>query len=151
MQQFNNVPRFPTNSLYGSRTKISRSSNQSADYSGNSKDMSNFLSFWFWPLHLFCHFQAKSKKFRQLLVSWIKASGFSRTIVLSSSHAYQRDDQQLQRYCPPTMFLTFYFLFITPDPSLSSLALPWGIWSLRPWWKWAEIHWRSLAGGSWRK
>lgn len=40
--------------------------------------------------------QAKSKKFRQLLVSWIKASGFSRTIVLSSSHAYQRDDQQLQ-------------------------------------------------------
>uniref|UniRef100_A0A3Q1GUF9 Glyoxylate reductase/hydroxypyruvate reductase n=1 Tax=Acanthochromis polyacanthus TaxID=80966 RepID=A0A3Q1GUF9_9TELE len=40
--------------------------------------------------------QTKSKKFRQLLVSWIKASGFSRTVVLSSSHAYQRDDQQLQ-------------------------------------------------------
>nr|XP_046273816.1 proteasome assembly chaperone 2 [Scatophagus argus]XP_046273818.1 proteasome assembly chaperone 2 [Scatophagus argus] len=40
--------------------------------------------------------QKKSKKFRQLLVSWIKTSGFSRTVVLSSSHAYQRDDQQLQ-------------------------------------------------------
>ncbi|XP_061786781.1 proteasome assembly chaperone 2 [Nerophis lumbriciformis] len=39
---------------------------------------------------------AKSKKFRQLLLSWIKTSGFSRTIVLSSSHEYQRDDQQLQ-------------------------------------------------------
>ncbi|KAM9385338.1 proteasome assembly chaperone 2 [Pholidichthys leucotaenia] len=40
--------------------------------------------------------QTKSKKFRQLLISWIKASGFSRTVVLSSSYAYQRDDQQLQ-------------------------------------------------------
>uniref|UniRef100_A0A1A7XIY7 Proteasome assembly chaperone 2 n=1 Tax=Iconisemion striatum TaxID=60296 RepID=A0A1A7XIY7_9TELE len=37
----------------------------------------------------------KSKKFCQMLVSWIKSSGFSRTVVLSSSHAYQRDDQQL--------------------------------------------------------
>ncbi|XP_026203317.1 proteasome assembly chaperone 2 [Anabas testudineus] len=40
--------------------------------------------------------QTKNKKFRQLIVSWIKASGFSRTVVLSSSHAYRRDDQQLQ-------------------------------------------------------
>lgn len=40
--------------------------------------------------------QKRSKKFRQVLISWIKASGFSRTIVLSSSHAYQRDDRQLQ-------------------------------------------------------
>ncbi|KAK5855032.1 hypothetical protein PBY51_005172 [Eleginops maclovinus] len=40
--------------------------------------------------------QSKSKKFRQLLVSWIKSSGFSRTVVLSSSQAYQRDDQQMQ-------------------------------------------------------
>ncbi|TNN72335.1 Proteasome assembly chaperone 2 [Liparis tanakae] len=40
--------------------------------------------------------QTKFKKFRQLLVSWLKASGFSRTVVLSSSHAYQRDDQQLK-------------------------------------------------------
>ncbi|XP_056153853.1 proteasome assembly chaperone 2 [Lampris incognitus] len=40
--------------------------------------------------------QTKSKKFRNLIVSWIKDSGFSRTIVLSSSYAYQRDDQQLQ-------------------------------------------------------
>lgn len=40
--------------------------------------------------------QTKAKRFRQLLVSWIKSSGFSRTVVLSSSHAYQRDDQQLQ-------------------------------------------------------
>lgn len=40
--------------------------------------------------------QSKTKRFRQLLVSWIKSSCFSRTVVLSSSHAYQRDDQQLQ-------------------------------------------------------
>ncbi|CAL9691542.1 unnamed protein product [Knipowitschia caucasica] len=40
--------------------------------------------------------QKRTKKFRQVLVSWIKASGFSRTIVLSSSLAYQRDDRQLQ-------------------------------------------------------
>ncbi|KAM6899746.1 proteasome assembly chaperone 2 isoform 2-T2 [Xenentodon cancila] len=39
--------------------------------------------------------QTKFKKFRQQLVSWIKASGFSRTVVLSSAHAYQRDDKQL--------------------------------------------------------
>uniref|UniRef100_A0A8C8G6X3 Proteasome assembly chaperone 2 n=1 Tax=Oncorhynchus tshawytscha TaxID=74940 RepID=A0A8C8G6X3_ONCTS len=39
--------------------------------------------------------QTKSKKLCKLMVSWIKASGFSRTVVLSSSHAYQRDDQQL--------------------------------------------------------
>lgn len=39
--------------------------------------------------------QTKSKKFCKLMVSWIKASSFSRTVVLSSSHAYQRDDQQL--------------------------------------------------------
>lgn len=44
--------------------------------------------------------QNKSKRFRQLLVSWIKSSGFTRTVVLSSSHAYQRDDQQLQGYSP---------------------------------------------------
>ncbi|XP_060948814.1 proteasome assembly chaperone 2 [Limanda limanda] len=40
--------------------------------------------------------QKKSKKFRQLIVSWIKTSGFSRTVILSSSHAYQRDDQQMK-------------------------------------------------------
>lgn len=40
--------------------------------------------------------QTKTKKFRQLIVSWVKSSAFSRTVVLSSSHAYQRDDQQLQ-------------------------------------------------------
>uniref|UniRef100_A0A4W5KW20 Proteasome (prosome, macropain) assembly chaperone 2 n=1 Tax=Hucho hucho TaxID=62062 RepID=A0A4W5KW20_9TELE len=42
--------------------------------------------------------QTKSKKFCKLMVSWIKASGFSRTVLLSSSHAYQRDDQQLLGY-----------------------------------------------------
>lgn len=47
--------------------------------------------------------QTKSQKFSQLLVSWIKACGFSRTVVLSSSHAYQRDDQQLQ--CTPLRYL----------------------------------------------
>ncbi|XP_077405504.1 proteasome assembly chaperone 2 [Vanacampus margaritifer] len=40
--------------------------------------------------------KSKSRRFCQLLLSWIKASGFSRTLVLSSSHAYQRDDQQLR-------------------------------------------------------
>ncbi|CAJ1083429.1 proteasome assembly chaperone 2 [Xyrichtys novacula] len=40
--------------------------------------------------------QTKSKKFRELVVSWIKSSGFSRAVVLSSCHAYQRDDQQLK-------------------------------------------------------
>ncbi|XP_061521545.1 proteasome assembly chaperone 2 [Phycodurus eques] len=40
--------------------------------------------------------KTKSRRFRRLLLSWIKASGFSRTLVLSSCHAYQRDDQQLQ-------------------------------------------------------
>ncbi|KAL0961689.1 hypothetical protein UPYG_G00330450 [Umbra pygmaea] len=39
--------------------------------------------------------QTKSKMFCKRLVSWIKTSGFSRTVMLSSSHAYQRDDQQL--------------------------------------------------------
>ncbi|GAA6077755.1 proteasome assembly chaperone 2, partial [Tachysurus ichikawai] len=37
----------------------------------------------------------KMKSFRKLLVSWIKASGFSRTVLLSSCHAHHRDDQQL--------------------------------------------------------
>lgn len=40
--------------------------------------------------------QTKIKQFRKSIVSWIKASGFSKTILLSSSHAYQRDDQQLE-------------------------------------------------------
>ncbi|XP_057683972.1 proteasome assembly chaperone 2 [Corythoichthys intestinalis] len=40
--------------------------------------------------------KTKSKRFRQLLLSWIKSNGFSRTLVLSSSHAYHRDDQQMQ-------------------------------------------------------
>ncbi|XP_063041057.1 proteasome assembly chaperone 2 [Engraulis encrasicolus] len=40
--------------------------------------------------------QAKTKEFRKTIVSWIKSSGFSRTVLLSSSHAYQRDDQQMQ-------------------------------------------------------
>lgn len=39
--------------------------------------------------------QTKVKSFRKLLVSWIKGSGFSRTVLLSSSHAHHRDDQQL--------------------------------------------------------
>ncbi|KAJ8353760.1 hypothetical protein SKAU_G00213270 [Synaphobranchus kaupii] len=39
--------------------------------------------------------QTKHKKFRKLIVSWIKSSGFAQTVLLSSSHAYQRDDQQI--------------------------------------------------------
>ncbi|KAJ1190871.1 hypothetical protein NDU88_000190 [Pleurodeles waltl] len=37
----------------------------------------------------------KAKSFRQALISWIKRSEFAQVILLSSSHAYQRDDQQL--------------------------------------------------------
>ncbi|KAG5265179.1 hypothetical protein AALO_G00262240 [Alosa alosa] len=40
--------------------------------------------------------QTKIKQFRKSIVSWIKSSGFSKTVLLSSSHAYQRDDQQLE-------------------------------------------------------
>lgn len=39
--------------------------------------------------------QTKVKSFRKLMISWIKSSGFLRTVLLSSAHAYQRDDQQL--------------------------------------------------------
>ncbi|XP_030645112.1 proteasome assembly chaperone 2 isoform X2 [Chanos chanos] len=39
--------------------------------------------------------QTRVRSFRKLIVAWIKTSGFSRTVVLSSSHAYQRDDRQL--------------------------------------------------------
>ncbi|XP_051992479.1 proteasome assembly chaperone 2-like [Xyrauchen texanus] len=39
--------------------------------------------------------QTKVSSFRKLMVSWIKSCGFLRTVLLSSSHAYQRDDQQL--------------------------------------------------------
>uniref|UniRef100_A0A672NUA7 Proteasome assembly chaperone 2 n=2 Tax=Sinocyclocheilus grahami TaxID=75366 RepID=A0A672NUA7_SINGR len=37
----------------------------------------------------------KVRSFRKLMVSWIKSSGFLRSVLLSSSHAYHRDDQQL--------------------------------------------------------
>ncbi|NP_001011145.1 proteasome assembly chaperone 2 [Xenopus tropicalis] len=37
----------------------------------------------------------KSKSFRQALVSWIKRCAFARVILLSSCHAYHRDDTQL--------------------------------------------------------
>lgn len=39
--------------------------------------------------------QTRVRSFRKLLVSWMKSCGFLRTVLLSSSHAYQRDDQQL--------------------------------------------------------
>ncbi|KAA0710708.1 Proteasome assembly chaperone 2 [Triplophysa tibetana] len=39
--------------------------------------------------------QTKVRSFRKLLVSWIKSCGFVKTVLLSSSHAYQRDDRQL--------------------------------------------------------
>ncbi|KAK7139027.1 hypothetical protein R3I93_016220 [Phoxinus phoxinus] len=39
--------------------------------------------------------QTKVRSFRKLIVSWIKSSLFLRSVLLSSSHAYQRDDQQL--------------------------------------------------------
>ncbi|XP_028317783.1 proteasome assembly chaperone 2 [Gouania willdenowi] len=64
--------------------------------------------------------QTKSKKFRQLLVSWIRASGFSRTVVLSSSHAYQRDDQQLQS--TPLRYLVTPSLMKTNADTLKELG-----------------------------
>lgn len=39
--------------------------------------------------------QTKVRSFRKLMVSWIKSSGFLRSVLLSSSQAYHRDDQQL--------------------------------------------------------
>ncbi|XP_013917862.1 PREDICTED: proteasome assembly chaperone 2 isoform X2 [Thamnophis sirtalis] len=37
----------------------------------------------------------KYRLFCQILLSWVKNSGFSKIVFLSSSHAYQRNDQQL--------------------------------------------------------
>ncbi|XP_018412341.1 PREDICTED: proteasome assembly chaperone 2 [Nanorana parkeri] len=48
----------------------------------------------------------KSQCFRQALISWIKKCGFSKVVLLSSSHAYRRDDQQL--------FGTPYRYLVTP-------------------------------------
>ncbi|XP_042187689.1 proteasome assembly chaperone 2 isoform X2 [Callorhinchus milii] len=39
--------------------------------------------------------QGKACSFRHKLISWIKESGFSKVVLLSSSHAYQRIDKQL--------------------------------------------------------
>ncbi|XP_072267581.1 proteasome assembly chaperone 2 isoform X2 [Pyxicephalus adspersus] len=57
----------------------------------------------------------KSQCFRQALISWIKKCGFSKVVLLSSSHAYQRDDQQL--------FGTPYRYLVTPalQPSVAEL------------------------------
>nr|XP_004656884.2 proteasome assembly chaperone 2 [Jaculus jaculus] len=38
----------------------------------------------------------KSKSFCEKLLAWVKSSGFSRVIVLSSSHSYHRNDLQLR-------------------------------------------------------
>ncbi|XP_075069371.1 proteasome assembly chaperone 2 [Mixophyes fleayi] len=37
----------------------------------------------------------KSRPFRQALTCWIKKCGFAKVVLLSSSYAYQRDDQQI--------------------------------------------------------
>ncbi|MGH0167879.1 UNVERIFIED_CONTAM: hypothetical protein FKN15_060723 [Acipenser sinensis] len=39
--------------------------------------------------------QTKYRQFQDLILTWIKTSEFSKAIILSSSHAYQRDDRQL--------------------------------------------------------
>ncbi|KAK1173575.1 proteasome assembly chaperone 2 [Huso huso] len=39
--------------------------------------------------------QTKYRQFQNLILTWIKTSEFSKAIILSSSHAYQRDDRQL--------------------------------------------------------
>ncbi|XP_044282382.1 proteasome assembly chaperone 2 isoform X2 [Varanus komodoensis] len=38
----------------------------------------------------------KYRLFCQILLTWVKSCGFSKIVLLSSSHAYQRNDQQLQ-------------------------------------------------------
>uniref|UniRef100_A0A8C5BWT1 Proteasome assembly chaperone 2 n=1 Tax=Gadus morhua TaxID=8049 RepID=A0A8C5BWT1_GADMO len=63
---------------------------------------------------------SRSKKFRKLLVSWIKASEFSRTVVLSSSHAYQRDDQQLKG--TPLRYLVTPAMRTASGPALTELG-----------------------------
>ncbi|XP_063307649.1 proteasome assembly chaperone 2 [Pelobates fuscus] len=45
----------------------------------------------------------KSKAFRQALICWIKRCGFTKVILFSSTHAYQRVDQQL--FGPPFRYL----------------------------------------------
>ncbi|KAF3833933.1 hypothetical protein F7725_025137 [Dissostichus mawsoni] len=64
--------------------------------------------------------QSKSKKFRQLLVSWIKSSGFSRAVVLSSSQAYQRDDQQMKGI--PLRYLVTPSLLKDSEDALKELS-----------------------------
>ncbi|CAL8237369.1 unnamed protein product [Boreogadus saida] len=64
--------------------------------------------------------QSRSRKFRKLLVSWIKASEFSRTVVLSSSHAYQRDDQQLKG--TPLRYLVTPAMRTASGPALAELG-----------------------------
>ncbi|KAG7500001.1 hypothetical protein JOB18_005400 [Solea senegalensis] len=64
--------------------------------------------------------QTKFKKFRQLIVSWLKSSGFSRTVILSSSHAYQRDDQQLKGM--PLRYLVTPSLLKVSEDALKSLG-----------------------------
>lgn len=102
-------------------------------------------------MDMFYLLQNKAKKFRQLLISWIKTSGFSQTIVLSSSHAYQRDDQQLKGYLTTffTASLPLFAVNMSTDKRVSVSAPLWGTWSLRPCWRGAQTPWRSSAGGSW--
>uniref|UniRef100_A0A670ZPF4 Proteasome assembly chaperone 2 n=1 Tax=Pseudonaja textilis TaxID=8673 RepID=A0A670ZPF4_PSETE len=45
----------------------------------------------------------KYRLFCQILLSWVKNSGFSKIVLLSSSHAYQRNDQQL--HCTSLRYL----------------------------------------------
>lgn len=90
------------NSLHVKGAEVSCASNQGPNYSGKVQKLHHlFIVFFssFQPYqYLLLYPQNQSKRFRQLLVSWIKSSGFTRTVVLSSSHAYQRDDQQMQGY-----------------------------------------------------
>ncbi|XP_077447032.1 proteasome assembly chaperone 2 [Stigmatopora argus] len=64
--------------------------------------------------------KSKSKRFRQLLLSWIKSSGFCRTLVLSSTHAYHRDDQQLLG--PPLRYLATPSLLKSCGDALEELG-----------------------------
>ncbi|TSV28440.1 Proteasome assembly chaperone 2 [Bagarius yarrelli] len=52
----------------------------------------------------------KLRCFRKLLLSWMKTSGFWRTVLLSSCHAHHRDDQQLLS-CSENISMAVLLLF----------------------------------------
>ncbi|XP_013002116.1 proteasome assembly chaperone 2 isoform X3 [Cavia porcellus] len=54
----------------------------------------------------------KSNSFCEKLLSWVKSSSFTRVIVLSSSHSYQRNDLQL-RSCSKEIYMAVLLKFVS--------------------------------------